>query len=82
MGATIYDPAYRRLVAILRGARIAAGISQGELGRRLGRRQTYVSKYELAERHLDLIELRQICDALGVDLVEVVRMFVDPAEDG
>lgn len=42
----------------LRQARKAAGLSQEQAARRLGRTQSFVSKAELGERRLDVIELR------------------------
>jgi transcriptional regulator with XRE-family HTH domain len=37
------------------------------------RDQTYVSKYELGERRLDVLELREVCEAIGVGLEEFVK---------
>jgi transcriptional regulator with XRE-family HTH domain len=34
-----------------------------------------VSKYEIGERRLDLIDLRELCVALGVPLLEFVKRF-------
>jgi transcriptional regulator with XRE-family HTH domain len=70
-----YRPEYRALIAILRQLRTEAGLTQAELAVRLGQRQTYVSKYELGERRLDILELRDICESLGASLVDVVRRF-------
>jgi transcriptional regulator with XRE-family HTH domain len=42
--------------------------------------QTRVSKYELGTRRLDLLELRDVCNVLGVSLVDFVRTF-DTAVD-
>lgn len=49
-----------------------------ELGKRLDEPQSLISDYERGERRLDLIELKQVCDALDVDFVEFVRQFVQP----
>ena len=35
--------------------------------------QSMISKYEVGERRLDLLELRDICAALGISLVEFVQ---------
>lgn len=55
-----------RLQAELRAARLRAGLSQADLARTLDRNQSFVSKYESGERRLDVLELRDICRALGV----------------
>jgi len=47
--------------------------TQIELALKLRRPQTYVSKYELGERRLDLLEVYDICNACGVTLAELVE---------
>jgi transcriptional regulator with XRE-family HTH domain len=68
----------RRLGGLLQGLRREAGLRQVELAERLGRSQSYVTKYETGERRLDLVELEQVCRALGADLVQCVRRFTAP----
>ena len=75
VGRNLYDPRYRRLVALLRDARVDAGLTQAELAVRMGRRQTFISKVELAQRDLNLIELLEICGALGVPLADLVHRW-------
>jgi transcriptional regulator with XRE-family HTH domain len=62
-----------RFLQELKRARLEAGLSQVELARRLGRHQSFVSKYESGERRLDVLELREICAELGVSLAIFVR---------
>ncbi len=50
--------AYRRFLARLRAARAAAGLTQVEVARRLGRSQAFVSKSESGDRRVDVIELK------------------------
>ena len=54
-------------------ARKASGLSQTELAERLGRVQTFVSKYERGERRLDIIEFIDVATALNLDDVKVLR---------
>ena len=63
----------RKLRALLRSIRVDAGLTQSELASRLDRDQTFVSKYESGERRLDVLELREVCQAIGTDFVTVVR---------
>lgn len=72
MGRTIHTEEHRRLIALLREHREAAGLRQVDLAERLDRPQSFVSKYEAGERRLDLVELRSVCVALGVSLADVV----------
>ncbi|HEY7768573.1 helix-turn-helix domain-containing protein [Longimicrobium sp.] len=58
------------LLNLLRQMRLESGLRQEELADRLGRPQSFVSKYETGERRLDVLELRAICEACGVPLAE------------
>lgn len=73
MRKNIYTERHRRLLALLRELRIEAGLTQGELGARIGKDQTFVSKYESGVRRLDILELREVCQALDLTLGEFVR---------
>lgn len=64
------------LLFLLRHLRQKAGLSQQELAVRLGKHQSFISKYESGERRLEILELRQICLCLGITLAE----FVDQLE--
>jgi transcriptional regulator with XRE-family HTH domain len=71
----VLTPEHRRLAALLRTIRTEQGLTQEQVGERLDRRQGYISKYETAERRLDLIQLRDVAEALGVGLVDMVQRF-------
>jgi transcriptional regulator with XRE-family HTH domain len=60
------------LLKVLRDARIDARLTQSELSARLGRPQSFVSKYESGERRLDLVELSEVCHAVGISLQDLV----------
>ena len=77
---SIHSDDYRALLALLRELRTDAGTSQTEPAKLLGRPQTWVSKVELGERRLDVEELRQLCDALGANLLDVVAQWIDALE--
>jgi transcriptional regulator with XRE-family HTH domain len=53
---------------LLRAVRKEAGLNQKELAARLDKPQSFVSKYESGERRLDILEILQICNAVGVSL--------------
>ncbi|RLL51724.1 XRE family transcriptional regulator [Mariprofundus sp. EBB-1] len=61
---------------LLRDIRKESNQTQTELALKLKRPQTYVSKYELGERRLDMLEIYDICNACDVTLAE----FVERAE--
>jgi transcriptional regulator with XRE-family HTH domain len=60
------------LPSILTSLRLDLGLRQIDLAQKLGRPQSFVSKYESGERRLDLLEINQICIALHVSMSEVV----------
>ncbi|MGE5193186.1 MAG: helix-turn-helix domain-containing protein, partial [Deltaproteobacteria bacterium] len=51
---------------LLKELRTASKLTQSTLAARLGRPQSYVSKYENGERRLDFVETAYVCQALGV----------------
>lgn len=75
MDKTRYGTEYAVLCALLRETREAAGLRQADVASKLGLPQSFVSKYESGERRLDLIELRLVSGALGVQLNQVVSNF-------
>ena len=55
---------------------------QVDLADRLGQPQSYVSKYESGERRLDLLELRQVCNVLGISLEAFIRRLESALDEG
>ena len=66
-------------VARLRNARKARRLSQGRLGKLLGKPQSFVSKVETCERRLDLIEAAEWCLALGIRLDDLLPAALQAA---
>ena len=56
------------LPKLLREMRDGAGLSQVALAERIGRPQSFVSKYETGARRLDIVEVFEICAACGLTL--------------
>ena len=75
MPKTIFSAGQECLQELLRKSRVDAGLTQSSLAKRLKRPQSFVSKYESGERRLDLVELRQVCQALGITLTRFVDRF-------
>jgi transcriptional regulator with XRE-family HTH domain len=75
MVKSINSTASEKLASLLRSARSESKMTQSELAERLGLPQSFVSKYESGERRLDLVELRQICNALEISLADFVRRY-------
>lgn len=75
--SSIRSDLYRHMIDLLVAARKDAGLTQAEIGARLGQRQTFVSKYELGERRLDVAEFVAVCDALGINAKEILSRKTD-----
>lgn len=73
MKKRIYIAQRGRLVSLLREMRIEAGLTQVDLAARIEKDQAYVSRYESGQRRLDVLEVREICQAVGVTLEEFVK---------
>ena len=73
MEKSIYTREYTAFLRQLREARRASGVTQEELARRLKQTQSTISKIERGERRLDVIELRRVCRALGINFPKFVR---------
>ena len=56
--------------------RKASGMNQRQLAKRLGREHSFVSRMELGDRRLDLVEFFWICQALGADPVKVAAQLL------
>ncbi len=66
------SPRQLRLQEILAAKRNEDGITQAALAVVLRRPQTFVSKYEIGERRLDVVEFIEVCQALGLTPKDVV----------
>ena len=73
MSGILYTRDYVNLRSLLIQARESAGLTQVELSGRLGRPQSFVSKYENGERRLDVIEFVQVCNALGINPCSILN---------
>lgn len=60
MKKTIYTDEHRLLVKKLVEARLKAGLNQEDVAKRLGKTQSYVSKFESGQRRIDLVQLRTL----------------------
>jgi transcriptional regulator with XRE-family HTH domain len=69
---SVHTAEYAALLDLLREARRRAGVTQVELAARLNKSQSFVSKVEVGETRLDVIQLRTILRALGTSLREFV----------
>jgi transcriptional regulator with XRE-family HTH domain len=70
---SLRSQAHRAFCELLIEARQKAEMTQAEVAKRLGKPQSYVSKYEGGERRLDVVEFMEVARALRIDAAALVR---------
>lgn len=60
----------------MRLARKQAGLTQSELAEKLGKPQSFVAKYEIGERRLDILEFLAVTGAIGTDPIRLLRALL------
>jgi len=70
---SIYSKKYGQFLDLLIEARKEADLTQVEVASRLGRPQSFVSKYENGERRLDVVEFLDVAKAINFDAIKLVR---------
>lgn len=77
MKKSVYVAQRESLLILLRELRAEAGLTQAQLAERIGTDQTFVSKYETGERRLDVLEVREVCRAMGISFIAFARRLED-----
>ena len=62
MGSPARSPRYREFLERLRTARDEAGLTQADVGRKIRKPQSFVSKCESGERRVDVVELERFAN--------------------
>ena len=78
MGKSVYSARYQRFLALLKRARLDAGLTQVDVARHLNQPQSYVSKCESGERRIDVVELLDF----AVLYHKQIQDFVTPINEG
>ncbi len=68
----VHTSRYKEMLKRLREARLAAGLTQVEVAKALGKTQAFVSKCELGERRIDPIDLLDFALLYGVQMASLV----------
>lgn len=58
------------LETLLKELRVKSGMRQIDVASELGMQQSMVSKYEVGERRLDILEVRKLCHLFKISLSE------------
>lgn len=75
MPKSVHTPAYHLFRRLLREQRERLGLKQRALSRVLEEHHTYVNLCESGERQLNIIELRQWCQALRISFPDFVKQL-------
>ena len=75
MPSSLHSHHYQIFRSLLVSAREKSGLTQVQIAERLGKPQSFISKYERGERRLDLTEFIELADALDIDVVGFINRY-------
>ena len=73
MSKSVYSKEYKIFRLMLAETRTEKGLTQAELAKLINRPQSFVSKYELGERRLDVIEFLEIAMKLKINVEHFLK---------
>ena len=73
MTRSVFTKEYKLFRAMLKQERQKAKLTQDVLCARLGKPNNFVSRYELGERRIDVVEFLEIAEAIGFDPVAFIK---------
>ena len=76
MKKTIHSKESAKLSAALREAREKAGMTQQQLADALEKPQSFIAKYELGERRLDVIEFLKITRLVKANPIKIIQSLL------
>jgi HTH-type transcriptional regulator/antitoxin HipB len=82
MPKTLRSLRHVRLIDLLVEQRNRAGLSQADLAEKLGRYQSVVSQIESGGRRVDVIELLDIAEIIGLDVHSVIDDLLSTPQAG
>jgi transcriptional regulator with XRE-family HTH domain len=75
MSKTIYRHEYDVLLTLIKKHRKESGLTQVDCSNALGRPQSFMSDVETGSRRLDVVQLRDLCNVLGIDFQALLSEF-------
>ena len=72
MSKTIHSERHKRLAELLSEKRKAAGLTQAEVAKAMGRHQPFIANIENGERRVDIIELIDLAKIIGFDVHQLI----------
>ena len=74
-GKSKYANDQKIVESLLKELRVNAGLRQIDVASALGIQQSMVSKYEVGERRLDILEIRELCVVFGLNLLSFIELL-------
>lgn len=75
MTKAIYRREHVIFLQVLKRMRVESGMTQAQCSTALGRPQSFMSDVERGVRRLDTVQLRDLCQVLGSDLLGFTKSF-------
>lgn len=72
-----YDKQRLAFINLLSQMRKDERITQVTLAEKLNKPQSFISKYENGERILDIVEIYQVCSAMDISFIKLMKEFND-----
>lgn len=76
MEKNVHTERQKLLSVMLKDERLSANLTQEQLAKRLSVPQSFVAKYELGDRRLDVFELMDLLESIGTDKLDFVRRLL------
>jgi len=77
MTRAIHRVQYEYFRTLLISTREESGLTQIAVAAKLGKPQSFVSKYERGERRVDFTEFLELADIVNVDIGDFVKLYRD-----
>lgn len=68
-----HSPRRRKLADLLAQQRLKKGLTQAEVARELKRHQPFIANIESGQRRVDVIELLELAEVIGLDVNRLIR---------
>lgn len=81
MTKAIYRREHVIFLQELKRKRVESGMTQAQCSAALGRPQSFMSDVERGVRRLDTVQLRDLCQVLGSDLISFTKSFEQALSD-
>lgn len=75
MPSSLHSHQYQVFRSLLVAARGASGLTQVQIAEKLGKPQSFISKYERGERRLDFSEFMELADVLQIDANAFIEAY-------